>query len=457
MDNNCKKIKFGFTAIAIACVFLFNANIIIIDPIPDIVGYLIICVALLKLSDLNEDVAVSAKFFRYMVLSEIGKAAALLWLFGLSRSDERDTGMLLFSFAFAVIDTMILVNAFGKLFNGLVSLGYAHSNTSILGSKRTGGKSYTDKIRSLTLFFVIFKAGMATLPEFSNLASYEYDESSGLVDIYDFIGLMRGMSFVIVTVVGIVWLVRAIRYFVRVNKDAGFNSSICATYENDILPKRGLFIKRDMGIAFFVIGAAGLFMLDFRIDYINLIPDFVGAILFILGLLICARHLSVNKKFIVSLSSVYLLTAIISYVTEIRFFEKYFYSSVYRDTAAYNSYVLMCVISVLEIVGFCAMVVTLIYCLNALIKEHTGYVYGTDISKDSARIETYQKESQRRLVYVAIGAFLAVVADTFYTFFAIRSGYAGAISIIGAVVFAVSVIKVTQELLEEVKTKYMLE
>ena len=78
-DNNRKKIGFSFMSIAVACVFLFNANINIIDLVPDIIGYLIICVALLKLSNLNEDVAQAAKFFRYMIIWLLRQILFQVW------------------------------------------------------------------------------------------------------------------------------------------------------------------------------------------------------------------------------------------------------------------------------------------------------------------------------------------------------------------------------------------
>ena len=456
-DNNRKKIGFSFMSIAVACVFLFNANINIIDLVPDIIGYLIICVALLKLSNLNEDVAQAAKFFRYVIISELAKLVCLVWVFGLASNDERNTGTLLLAFAFAVIDTIILVNAFNKLFGGLISLGYAHKNTSILGSKRVGGRSYTEKIRSSTVFFVVFKACMATLPEFSNLVAHDYDESSGLVELYEYIGVMRVLSFIIVTVAGIVWIVKIFRYFARVNKDVAFRESLADSYEKNILPKRGLFVKRDMGIAFFILSAASVFMLDFRLEYLDMIPDFLGAVLFLVGMLICARQLRVKKMWLITAGLVYLLSSIASYVVEIGFFNKYYYGAVYRDTGAYNYYVTMCAASVIEMLGFCAIVAALIYCFRGVITEHTGFVLGTDISGDGARIETYQRESKRRLIFLAVGGLFAVATDVFYTFFAIKTGYAGAISVLGTLVFIISVIKTTQDIAEEINIKYMLD
>ena len=456
-DNNRKKISFSFLMIAVAALFLFNANINIIDFIPDIVGYLLICIALRRLSDLNEDVAISAKFFGYMIISEVCKMLCLIWLFGLSSFSERDTGTLLFAFAFAVVDALLLYNAFNKLFGGLITLGYSYDNTSVLGSKRARGRSYTEKIRSSTLFFVFFKAAMYTLPEFSNLVANDYDESSGLVELYEYIGLMRAMSFVIVTVAGIVWLVKMFRYFSRVSRDIAFKEALKTAYERNILPQTGLFVKKDTKAAFLLMSIASVLMIDFRLESFNVIPDALGAILFLVSLLLLARHIRIKKAPIVAVTITYIVTSLAAYVVEIGFFSEYYYGSVYRDAVAYNYYVAMCATSVISTVAFVAIVAAIIYCLKGIIKEHTGFVMGADVQRDMVRIEATQRESQKRLVFLALGGAILAAADLFYTFRAIESLYAGALSILGTLIFIISTIKSTQDIFDEIKIKYMFD
>ena len=60
-------------------------------------------------------------------------------------------------------------------------------------------------------------------------------------------------------------------------------------------------------------------------------------------------------------------------------------------------------------------------------------------------------------IFLAVGGLFAVATDVFYTFFAIKTGYAGAISVLGTLVFIISVIKTTQDIAEEINIKYMLD
>ncbi len=448
----------SFVAVAVSFLFFFNANIYVIDFLPDIIGYLILSFALVRLADLNDDISVSLKFFRYMILSEIGKLLSIMWLFGLSGNNEKNTGTLLIGFAFAVIDAILLFTAYGKLFSGLVSLGFAHSNKAVLGSRREGGRSYTEKIRSFTLFFVIFKSAMSVLPEFSNLAAYEYDESSGVVDLYEYIGLMRAMSFVITTVVGIFWLVSVLRYFIRVNRDKNFCSSLTSAYVENILPKDGLFIRRHFSTAFFFFIAAAGFMFDFRIDSFNIIPDTLGALFFLIGAVMCANRGKGNKLQIWLGGIFCLLTSVAAYVTEFAFYFKgYRLSSIYRREEIYNAYLAMSAASITQTVGFLVMSAVIIYCLRNVIKNHTGFVYGNDAARDRERLEQYHKKSQKKLWFLGVASVLVAASDIFYVFFAARFAYAGFIGVLATLIFFIAVIRTLSELRDEIDTKYMLD
>ena len=461
MSNNVsseyKKCNVNFKALIIAFIFLFNANINIIDVIPDIIGYVILLLAIVRLADLNDDIAVAYKYFRYMIVVEISKFLAFLWVFGLSRTDEHNTGLLLLTFAFAVVDSIILFAAFNKLFSGLISLGYKHTNTSVLGSIKKNGRSYTEKIRALTLFFIIFRAAMAVLPEFSNLTTYEYDETSRVVYLYEYIGLLRAISFIVVTVVGLIWLVKVIRYFLRVSRDIDFVESLKNDYVTNILPKKHLFIRRNITMVFFLFVAAAVFMMDFRLQQINVLPDTVGAILFLLGFICLTKYTNIKKSVLYILASVYCVTSITAYLYEIFFFSKYYYGAVYRSVQAYRAYSVMCAISAVNLCAFALLIGAFIYSLRCIIYDHTGYVYGTDAERDAKRLEVYHKESEKKLILILVAGVLMLSADIFHTFFAVKFEVTGAITSFAGLIFIAAVIKVTQDISEETETKYMLD
>ena len=452
-----RDVNLGFTSIALASVFLFNANINVIDIIPDMIGYIIISLALVSLSFLNEDIDKAGKFFRYMIIVEACKFLSLLWLFGLGKPAERETGTLLLTFVFAIIEAGILFIAYSSLFEGIQSLGFAHKNTAVLGTPKPEQKSYTEKARAFTLFFVIFKSAMAVLPELSNLTSYTYTEDSSIMYLYDFIGIMRAFGFIIVTVVGIVWMTRFIKYFKRLSRDGEFCAALEGIYRERVLSKRGPMIKFNMGIVFFLFSAAFIFMFDLRFDGVNVTPDFIGAMIMLLAIVFLNKCDNSPKKLLRFAAVGYFASAASAYVAEILFYEKYYYTAIFRSTAAKAFYILLCALQILTTVLFAILVVAYIQTLHNIIKEHTGYVYGRESQINRAKLKDYHKESSMKLIPILIGAVLVVASDIFYILGAERFGYAGALSIIATLIFVVSAIKAMYEIRSDIDIKYMLE
>ncbi|MBO7303172.1 MAG: hypothetical protein J6U68_03190, partial [Clostridia bacterium] len=153
-----KSFKIFWGAFAIAFVFLFNPNVAIIDPLPDLIGYLILSLALTKAAMINETLYDAKRSFERLVILDAGKLIAIVWTFGIEAASERDTSLLLWSFVFGVLEVLLAIPAYVKLFEGFTLFGNFHPNTSILGIKESKKKSHTDFFKALSVFFVIFKA-----------------------------------------------------------------------------------------------------------------------------------------------------------------------------------------------------------------------------------------------------------------------------------------------------------
>jgi hypothetical protein len=219
-----KKITFG--AFAIAFLFLFNPNIAIVDPLPDFFGYMIICFALSRLAFLNETLYDAKRAFERMVLIDAGKILAIFWIFGIEAISERNTSLLLWSFVFGVLESIFAIPAFIKLFDGFSALGDFHVNTSIHSKGRVCKKSYTDFVKYFSVIFVVFKALLTCLPELTVLQTTTYDETSQFFSLYRYIAVIRGLCFVPVFIVGLIWLVTAVRYFLRISNGTMWSSSL---------------------------------------------------------------------------------------------------------------------------------------------------------------------------------------------------------------------------------------
>ena len=445
----------GLSAIVLSFVFLFNPNLNIIDFLPDFIGYIILFAALSRLSDMSEDIAAARKRLGYMVAVDIAKIATIFVAFGAPSADERNTMLLLFSFTFAVIELILLIPAIKSLFGGLINLGYKFENTSVLGSKR-GRKNFSEKMCSATVFFVIFKAAMYTLPEFTVLSTHSYDESSRVVYIYEFVGLLRSFALIAATVCGIIWLARSVIYFSRVRKDKVFMNALKEDYTKNVLPRESLFVRKTVRLVSLLFCAAALLCFDFRVEYFNLIPDLIAAAVLIAAAIAAKKHIPKFAKYFAP----FLAYAVISFgatLIEYNFFGEYFYSAIGRNDEAYNAYCVMLASSLFDAAAFVLAVVGMAYMLRYVIEHHTGFsVPGVSLNVED-KIKRVQSELKKKLFVFYVGAFLCFASDVFYDFGARTVNFAGFVNGVCVLVFFGTVYYVTEAIKDEVESKYMLE
>ena len=247
----------NFSAIGLSLIFLFNPNVAVIDFLPDFIGYVLLCIALTNLSDINDTVSQALKIFKKLIIIDVAKLASLMWVFGISVVNERNSSLLLWSFVFAVLEMVFVIPAFLKLFAGMNELGFLYDNTSVIGSKKADSKkNYTDKIRGFTVFFISIKAIMSFLPELADLTTTEYSENMGLTNMYRYIGVARGLAFAPVLVIGTLWIVKTVSYFKRVDRDVVFVEALEKTYAERVTPKTVIFVKRNIALSFAVLMAS---------------------------------------------------------------------------------------------------------------------------------------------------------------------------------------------------------
>lgn len=457
-------------------IFFFNPNVIVIDILPDFIGYMLLCGALLKLSDFNDTVGEAVGGFKKMILVDGAKWLAVMWIFGISSPDERTSSMLLWSFVFCVLEMIFAVPAFLKLFSGLSELGDVLENSAIHGRKTGNRKSYTERVSRFTVIFVSIKAFGAFLPEladFGNVArrmrelgNMLYDPNKVFVNIYDFIGLLRGFAFIFTLVFGIVWLVKIMSYFKRVRKDSVFASGLSALYAERVSSKIGIFINRYVKTGFFILGAGIFLTLDLRLENINAIPDFLGGIFILAFALYMGKRAIANKWAITVMSAAYFFATCFSSYAENHFYSNYSFSAVLRDEEAASAYWTM--VGAIAFSGILLIIFgfLLSMLLKQIIAEHTGYVFGSlkNTEAEKRQIKEAQSEIYRPFVFSLVALVLYVATDILnsfqaycYAYFKADFGYFAAINTAVGIVFFALTIKALGEIKDAVQIKYALE
>ena len=153
----------GVGQILASSVFLFNPEVSVIDPLPDVFGWLLLTMGLTCFADLNDSLAEARRLF--LLLTWIGGAQtlSLILLFGLPASAGRNTDFLLLPFVFGTLSVVFAIPAFGKLFDGFLYLGSRLDGTAVFRGaekkkpwkQRKTNTAAADRLRYFTYAFLI--------------------------------------------------------------------------------------------------------------------------------------------------------------------------------------------------------------------------------------------------------------------------------------------------------------
>ena len=456
--NQSISLRLGW--IALAFLFFWNPNVSVFDFLPDFIGYLLLSIGLSKIADLNESIEDALSLFRKMILVDLGKWLAILWIFGLGTPAEQSSSLLLFTFVFAVAEGIVLIPAYTKLFYGITQLGYFFPNTSIFsGEGVTQKKSRTDRAATFAKVFVILKGTFSVLPELAELTKGDYSEIGSANSLYPYIGIMRLMAFLPILILGIVWCVSMISYFRRLSGDTPLTDGLRKKYVEAVLPKGGLFVQRSFNLSFMLLMVGAVLSADLRLENRNMLPDFLCSIAIFFVFFFLAKHVETKKPLWITVTASHLLLSVVGYVTELRFFKEFTYSAILRNEEARNAYILLVSCNLLKTVAFVAMIWVLIRVLYTTVTTHTGYVLGREHvgDRETKMIEDLHKEQWRSLLYTFVAALLYGISDVFFDFLSPDYGFMGLVNLVFATIFVIVAFKTMSQIQNAIETKYMLE
>ena len=212
---------------------------------------------------------------------------------------------------------------------------------------------------------------MLLLPEFAALLNSTYVDSEA-VRLYDYIGVMRGLAILPVFIFGIVWLCATISYFSRLLRQREIFRALREQYEAHLEAHPGVRIMARYFLCFVLLALGAFFLVDFYLDYQNIIPDTVGALLILAGVLL----LGAGKKpmaWTVALTVLYGAIATFSGTKAYHFVTSHIGSDITRSEEAAASYAAMWISALLEMLVFLALLALILLCLRAVLIHWGGY------------------------------------------------------------------------------------
>lgn len=443
MSIKSKK-SMGFPLIILACIFFFNPDFSVIDIFPDIFGHIIMFFALSSLSDIDYHIENARRMFRYGIYIGIGKLLSIMLLFGLVSASERSVTVLLLTFVFGVADLLIFIPAFKHLFDGILSLGTMYDGKAMF--KEKNNKNVTDKMRSFTFAFVVAKAAITCLPELTSLINNSE---------YRFIGLLRFFAVAVMFIIGLIWIVKIIAYFVGIQRDKQFLSNLSDKHIDMKITRPTLFTKRRLSLGIGIICAGLILSFDFYSDYYNLIPDFICGLMVLLGALVLKKY-SKKYKFVVFTSLVYSAISTLTWGLSLRFFNEYYPGAALKQIDAYYKYNAMYISVIVDAVAFVFLSAACTVLICDIARLHAAPTNKSELTKDDIYYEYLQKD---RAIFIILSVISGIV--TIYYTYSITSysnawyiSMANFFTIVANIAFCVYAYKFLSDVIKEISNRY---
>ncbi|MBQ8387953.1 MAG: hypothetical protein IJX46_03410 [Clostridia bacterium] len=422
MERSEKKIRsdkrLGLTFVSIAFIFYFFPGFALFELVPNIFTYIFLTIGLNKLSYINDSIYGARKQFQRMIIVGIGKMVAIFLTITTGNAEEQMSMIMLLVFVLSLVECLLLVPAYTKLFEGILYVGMRHESVAVFGAEHDRmKKNATDKIKSHTLRFVIIKNLALFLPETAAMSTSDAINPHK-PEMYMFVDLFRGFGMIISLIFGIIWLVSILKYFSRLRKDTPFMDALWSKYETEIIPNEKLFIERKTGAALLFLGIGSLFALDFYIgdpggnNGTNIIPDVVFAVCAICGLLVMRKYIPKKMLAISSgVCAIYGGVSILSSATHITYLQDHSsVGQISRDPDAFASWVGKLIpVAVIDAVAFVGMCAVIFWVLKYLIENHTGsYSLHATIDPKAKAAETHKMLKKYLIAFISGAAFAAL-------------------------------------------------
>ncbi|MBQ5389367.1 MAG: hypothetical protein IIU58_00505 [Clostridia bacterium] len=480
-----------FGLLTLGLLFFCNPNLNIIDVLPDCIGCLLIVLALTKLGDLSADIGEAKRAFLtlfWITLSKLPALILLLWITGVNVGEQ--TMNLVFAFSYGVLETVFALRAFSLLFDGLAYLGTRQPGGEFLymlpqpkakPQNKDGNPSRVRQRRFESLFrvtavFLVAKAALYTLPELTYLSSHDtlgYITADGMA-LLRFRPLLILFSVVIGLIIGIVWLCHMLRYVRHIAKETAFWNDLYAQYEATVLTRKGIFVMCRVYAFSILASAAAFFSVDFYLDEINVLPDFLSAILFFIAACVIAKDAGSTLWLRVT-SVLYGIASALTFATMIVFTNEYYYSDVHKIERAQELYIPYAISNAITQVAFLAVMFSLAALLMRIVRAHTGINTVTGASSSSRPlVQVYAGRIARLRIFSVAAAIMSMLYFYFvvdvktiqlredayatggYVYFA-EFEIAWMVDFAIAMIYAIFTCNLLTDLLSEVRYKYKYE
>ncbi len=266
--------RFRLPLLAVGFVFLLNPYISVLDILPDFFGWLFVWFALSELAELDDRLEAASQKMLYLAVLSFARICA----FFLTVSENSSTVMLA-SFTFAILETVLLLVFVNDFFGGMEYL-----------LQRYGAFGALEKLpdaKFVTLVFMLAKIVLGFIPDLAAILEYEayvnISASQMLSEIAGYRPYAILLFSLIVLIAGVWWFSTITKYFRTVRNDAEFMKNVSALYESEVSDNSDELEMKKLSLSFILIAVGFVFFLDFTVSKIQIFQDIIGTLLIYVG------------------------------------------------------------------------------------------------------------------------------------------------------------------------------
>ncbi|MBE6633299.1 MAG: hypothetical protein E7620_03030 [Ruminococcaceae bacterium] len=444
--------------------FLWEPNIGVIDPLPDLIGYLLLFLGSIKLSDLNDTLLEAQRGFRAMLWVGFARVAAQLFVkLLLDQSEvtlnryEQPVWVLLLSFSFLVLEWYWMLPAWKHFFKGLSDLSEFHGGRNLLVERR--GKTLCQCMTRFTRMALIVRTLLTVLPEATILTSFEKDAENPLFtfDWYQYINAFRAVAVILALVVGAAWLVRWIGFWRAALKDLPWIEGLSLRYRREILPNVGLLMNRRVSAAFSFWRIGALFAANLAIAHRDMLPDWASVFLFFFGGIVLGRLIEDPKPSVICGGALLAVSGARTVLLS-AYLQNYVPQDAWYLPRAYEQYLPIRVLGWMEAILSALLICCLVKALFRMAMLHTSVDYGdgTRLLSQGAT-ERMHGELRRQAVPVCLVVAVAAICKILEIELQISFGWFWLLQFAVSVVAAVAFSAFLSNLAEKLADRYPIQ
>lgn len=262
-----KKQSIGYKRLLAGFLFLLSPDFVIIDILPDFIGYLFIVSGLSCLADIDERAEDARALSKRLLFLSIVK-----FVFSMFIGQIQKTNLLLVTFSLAILDVILVLPFLKQFFH---SLDYTATRQGVIISSKK-----TSEIRILMTFTFLLKDFLCFAPSLVSLVdpseTGNYTNNLWRIDFKSLFNILTLLSFFVMIILGLFMAVKTCMYFTSLCRNRELVEKLYSNFDKTVLQVPSRLISKNIRALSVIVAPAFLFFADFYIDFNEVLVTAVG-------------------------------------------------------------------------------------------------------------------------------------------------------------------------------------